>query len=116
MNLLLLGGGIVCWTAVLWLFLTRSPVDDPDAQVLGAVLLGLAFALPTASLSWLAAFSRRGIAYQGDWLRAARRATWLGVGAALFVLLRSEGAFSVPVALFVVAMVLFVEVTLSVRR
>jgi hypothetical protein len=32
------------------------------------------------------------------------------------VLLRGQGAFSLPLALFVVAMVLFVEVTLSIRR
>ena len=116
MNLVLLAAGIGSWMLVGWLFTTRSPVDDPDAQVLGAVLLGLAFALPSASLFWLAAFSRRRIAYQGDWLRAARRATWIGAGAALFVLLRGQGAFSLPLALFIVAMVLFVELTLSLRR
>lgn len=116
LNLLLLAGAGACWVLVGWLFTTRSPTDDPDAQVLGAVLLGLAFGLPTASLLWLAAFSRRRIAYQGDWLRAARRATWVGAAVALFVLLRGQGAFSLPLALFIFAMVLFMEVTLSIRR
>jgi len=116
MSLLLLAGGVMCWALVGWLFTTRSPTDDPDARILAAVLIGLAFALTGASLFWLATFSCRHIAYQGDWLRAARRATWLGGGAALFVLLRGQGAFSLPLALFVVAMVLFVEVTLSIRR
>ena len=35
---------------------------------------------------------------------------------ALFVLLRELGAFSLPIALFVTAMALFVEVSLSVER
>ncbi len=116
MNLALLAGGVTSWALLGWLLFTRSPTNDPNAQVLAAVLLGLAFALTGASLFWLAAFSRRRIAYQGDWLRAARRATWLGAGAALFVLLRGQGAFSLPLALFVIAMVLFVELTLSLRR
>jgi hypothetical protein len=111
----LVAGG-VCWLLLLWLFATRSPRNDPGAQVLGALLLGLSLGLTAAALFWLAAFSRPRIAYQGSWFRAARRGTWLGGGAALFVLLRSQDAFSLPLALFVVALITFVELTLTIRR
>lgn len=116
LNILLLAAGAISWGLLVWLFVTRSPRDDPEAQVLGAVVLGLCLGLTAAPLFWLAAFSRRRIAYRGSWLRAARRATWLGGAGTLYVLLRSQDAFSLPLALFVVALVVFVEVTLTVRR
>jgi hypothetical protein len=116
LNLLLLAAGATCWGLLVWLFVSRSPRDDPEAQVLGAVLLGLALGLTGASLFWLAAFGRRRIAYRGSWGRAARRATWIGGAGALFVLLRGQDAFSLPLALFVVALIALVELTLTVRR
>jgi hypothetical protein len=105
------------WAITVVFFATRSPRGDPGAQLLGAALLGISFGLTTGPLFWLAGFGRRRrIAYRGDWLKAARRAAWVGLLVAFFVLLRAQEAFSLPVGLFVVAMVAFVEVTLSVRR
>ena len=115
-NLGLFGVAAATWTAVAILFVTRYPVGLA-IQVTGAVLLGLAFALTTMPLFWLAVFGRhRRIAYRGDWLKAVRRGAWVGLLVAGFVLLRSQGAFSPPIGLFLAAMVVFVEVSLSVER
>lgn len=115
-TLLLLAFGAFAWIAFVSLAVTHSPREGASTQALGAVLLGLALTATAAPLLWLAAFGRRRIAYRGAWLRAARRAAWIGGGAALFVLLRGLGAFSPPLALFVVVMVVFVELTLTLRR
>jgi hypothetical protein len=105
------------WAVTILFLANRSPRGDPGAQLLGAALLGLSFGLTSGPLFWLAGFGRRRrIAYRGDWLKAARRGAWVGLVVAFFVLLRAQEAFSLPIALFVVAMVAFVELTLSVRR
>lgn len=107
----------VCWALTGWLLLTRSPEGDTGIQMLGAVLLGIAFGVTAVPLLWLAVFARhRRIAYRGDWTRAARRGAWIGLVLALVVALRTQQAFSLPIAIFVAVMVLFVEVSLSVER
>ncbi len=58
----------------------------------------------------------RRIAYQGDWTRAVRRGAWVALVVGLLVALRTQHAFSAPVALFVVVMVVFVEASLTVQR
>jgi hypothetical protein len=116
-NLGVLGIAALSWAVTLLFLVTRSPRGDGGAQLLGAMLLGLSFGLTSGPLFWLALFARRRrIAYRGDWLKAARRGAWVGLLVAVFVLLRAQEAFSLPIALFVVAMVAFVEVTLSVGR
>ena len=116
-NLALLASAGIAWLLVALLFTTRSPVGNVTVQLLGAGLLGLAVALTAAPLLWLIGFAATGrIAYRGSWWRAARRAGWFGLVVTLFVVLRVQQAFSVPVALFIVVMVLVVEITLSVRR
>jgi len=59
---------------------------------------------------------RRRIAHRGDWIRAARRALIVGFVVVLLVVIRAFGAFSLPLAAFVVAMALFVELSLTFRR
>ena len=116
-NLGVFGLAAGAWSVVALLLTTRSPREDVGVQLVGAGLLGLAVGLTTVPLFWLAAFARhRRIAYRGDWVRAVRRGTWVGVLVALFVVLRAQEAFSLPVALFAIVMVAFVEVTLSVQR
>jgi hypothetical protein len=116
-NLGVLGIAALSWAVTLLFLVSRSPRGDPGAQLLGAALLGLSFGLTSGPLFWLALFARRRrIAYRGDWLKAARRGAWVGLVVAFFVLLRAQEAFSLPIALFVAAMVVFVEVTLSVGR
>lgn len=115
-NLALFAFAAAAWAALSFLFLNHFPSEGPPALLAGALLLGGALALTLAPLLWLARFvmSNR-IAYRGDWWRAARRAGLAGLVAGLFVLMRGQGAFSIPLALFIVAMAVLVELTLSLR-
>jgi len=107
----------VCWLAVAALLTQVSPTGRVEVQLAGALLIGLASGMTAVPLAWLAVFSRhRRIAYKGDWTRAARRGAWAGVVVALLVALRTQHAFSTPVALFVIVMVIFVEVSLGTQR
>ena len=115
-NLGLLAAAVAAWIVLVLLITTVYP-DTLLVQGVGAALIGTAVGLTAIPLCWLAVFGlHRRIAYHGDWGRAMRRGAGAGALAALFVLLRELGAFSLPIALFVVAMALFVEVSLSVER
>jgi len=116
-SLALFGGAIVAWFVVAVVVLTRDPLADPSVGFLGAALMGLAVGLTAIPLFWLSAFARHGrIALRGDWTRAVRRGGWVGVVVAILVVLRLQDAFQWPIALFVVAMVVVAEVSLSVER
>jgi hypothetical protein len=93
-----------------------DPTGNSTVVVAGAILIGAAVALTLLPVLWIAAFVRRRIAYRGAWAVALRRACLCGLVVTLLVILRSQGALSVPMAAFVVAMPLLVEVTLSARR
>jgi hypothetical protein len=117
LNVGLLGAAAIAWIAVAVVLLSRDPTIHPDAGPIGAALMGLAAAITASPLFWLAVFARHGrIAYRGDWLRAIRRGGWVGAIVILYVALRLQGIFQPPVLLFVVALVLVVEVTISVDR
>ena len=108
---------LVCWLAVAGLLTQVSPTGRAEVQLTGALLIGLACGMTAVPLAWLTVFGRhRRIAYHGDWIRAARRGAWVGLVVALLVALRTQQAFSAPIALFVIVMVVFVEVSLSVQR
>jgi hypothetical protein len=116
-NLGVLAAAVVAWAIVALLVLNRDPREDPVAGVLGAAAMGTAVGLSATPLFWLAAFARHGrIAYRGDWLRAGRRGLWVGLVVGLFVELRVLGVFSLPIALFIIVLVLFAELTLSFER
>lgn len=116
-NLAIFGAAAVAWVLVGIVVTTRDPLVDQTAGYVGAALMGLAMGLTTIPLFWLAVFGRhRRVAYRGDWLRAVRRGGWVALVVALFVVLRVQGIFQIPIALFVVAMVLVAESTLSVER
>ncbi|HEX5240809.1 MAG TPA: hypothetical protein VFW20_07420 [Candidatus Limnocylindrales bacterium] len=115
-NLALFGAALVAWLVVGAIVLTLDPNSDPGVAYLGAAAIGVAFGLTTAPLFWLIGFARqRRIAYRGDWTRALRRAGWVGGLAAVLVLLRLEGLFQAPIALFLVALAIVAEVTISTR-
>jgi hypothetical protein len=96
---------------------TRDPRIDSGAGYVGALLIGLALGLTMIPLFWLAIFGRhRRIAYRGDWMRAIRRGSWVAIVAALFVILRLQQVFQPPIALFILALVVVAEATLSVER
>lgn len=116
-NLVLLVAAVALWAALAWLFVMRSPVGDSGVQLAGALLLGGALAATLAPVLWLAGFARRRrIAHRGDWLRAARRALLCGLVATLLVVLRELGTLNPPIAAFVIAMALLVELSLTLRR
>ena len=116
-NLGLFAAAALVWILVGLVVTSRDPLLDPTAGFIGAVLIGLAFALTVVPLFWLAVFGRHGrIAYRGDWIRAIRRGGWVGIVVALFVALRFQGALQLPIALFVLAMVTIAEATLSADR
>jgi hypothetical protein len=107
----------LAWAGVAWLFTTVDPRTDSSAVVAGALLLGAAVGLTLAPVLWIARFATtKRIAFRGDWLRASRRAALTGLVVFLLVILRSEGALTLPMALFVIGMPVLVEMTLTIRR
>jgi hypothetical protein len=116
-NLGLFGLAAVAWLLVGLVVTTRDPRTDPGAGLLGAGLIGVAIGLTCMPLFWLVVFGRHGrIAYRGDWIRSGRRGAWVAVVVAVFVVLRLQGAFSLPIALFVLVIVAVAEATLSADR
>ena len=117
LNVLLLAAAVAAWAVVALIVLNRDPTEDPLAGFLGAAAMGTAVGLSATPLFWLAVFARHGrIAYRGDWLRAGRRGLWVGLVVGLLVELRVLGVFSLPIALVLVVLVVFAELTLSLER
>ena len=107
----------VVWVVVALVVTTRDPKIDAGAGYVGALLMGLALGLTMVPLFWLAIFGlHRRIAYRGDWTRAIRRGSWVAVVVAVFVILRLQQVFQPPIALFILALVVVAEATLSVER
>jgi hypothetical protein len=116
-NLALFGTAAIVWILVGLVVTTRDPRVDSGAGFLGAGLIGIAVGLTTIPLFWLSVFARhRRIAYRGDWMRAVRRGAWVTVVVAVLVVLRLQNLFQPQVALFILAMVVVAEATLSVER
>jgi len=116
-NLGLLAAAGVAWVLVAVLVTTRDPFQEPMAGYVGALLIGLAAGLSAIPLAWLVVFARhRRIAYQGDWTRAARRGAWVGLFVAIIVILRLVDAFQLPIVLFLAAIFVVAELTLSAER
>jgi hypothetical protein len=116
-NLGLLAAAGVAWILVGLVVTSRDPYRDAMAGYLGALLIGLAVGLTAVPLAWLVVFGRhRRIAYRGDWLRAARRAAWLGLFVTVLVVLRLVDAFQLPIVLFLAAIFVVAEITLSAER
>ena len=91
-----------------------NPLTDPGMGLVGAAALGFAAALTAAPILWLVGYARqRRIAYRGDWQRAIRRGAWVGVLVAIFVVMRLNDIFQLPIALFLLALALVAEVTLT---
>lgn len=116
-NLGVFAAAALVWILVALLVTSRDPRTDVPAGYVGAVLIGAAVGLTTIPIFWLVVFGRHGrIAYRGDWVRAVRRGSWVAAIVVLFVLLRLEHAFQLPIALFVMTLALVAETTLSVQR
>jgi hypothetical protein len=116
-NLGLLVAAALAWVVVALIITSRDPYQDAMAGYAGALLIGLATGLTAVPLAWLIVFARhRRIAYSGDWLRAARRGAWVGLFVAILVVLRLVDAFQLPIVLFLAAIFIVAEVTLSAER
>jgi hypothetical protein len=116
-NLILFAAAALAWLAVAAVLVGLDPRTDPGIRYLGAGLIGAALGLTTAPLFWLLSYARqRRIAYRGDWARALRRGAWVAGVAAVVVLLRLEGLFQLPIGLFLAALAIVAEVSLSARR
>lgn len=116
-NLALFVAAALAWLAVVVVLVTQDPTADPRIRYAGAGLIGLASGLIAVPAFWLIGFARqRRIAFLGDWVRAVRRGAWVGGVVGLVVLLRLEGLFQPQIALFVAALAIVAEVSLSTRR
>ena len=116
-NLGFFAAAAVVWVLVGLVVTTRDPVADPAAGFLGAVLIGLAVGLTLVPLIWLTVYGRhRQIAFHGDWLRAVRRSAWVGIVVAVLIVLRLQGLLELPIALFMIALAVVAEATLSAER
>jgi hypothetical protein len=116
-NLALLAASGVAWIVVAVIVTTRDPYADPMAGYVGALAIGTAIGLLAIPLCWLVVFARhRRIAYQGDWPRAARRGAWIGLFAAVLVILRLVDAFQLPILLFLAANFIVAVIALSAER
>jgi uncharacterized protein YqgC (DUF456 family) len=112
--MLFFGAAGVAWVVVAIVALTVDPLANPGAGYIGAGALGGASALTAVPLFWLVAFARqRRIAYRGDWSQAARRGAWVGVLIGVFVIMRLNGIFQLPIAMFLVVLAIAAEITLS---
>ena len=116
-NLAFFAAAAIVWVLVGLVVMTRDPVVQPEAGFVGAALMGLAVSLTLIPLVWLTTFGRhKRIAYQGDWVRAIRRSAWVGIIVTVFVVLRLQGLLALPIALFMIALALVAEATLSAER
>jgi hypothetical protein len=113
----LLASALSAWLAFGFVALNLDPRADAAVLLAGALLLGAAIGLTLVPLLWLARFARaKGIAYRGDWWQAARRGLLVAFVISLFVILRGQDELSLPLALFILAMAVLAEVTLSLQR
>jgi hypothetical protein len=116
-NYIVFFAALVAWIVVLRFITTIPPRQSATAGLAGGGLIGLAVGLSVTPMFWLGAFARhRRIALRGSWVRAARRGAWVAVVVALLVVLRIQEVLSLPIGLFLVAMVVLAEVTLTVER
>jgi hypothetical protein len=116
-NLACFAAAAIIWALVAIVVTTRDPIEDSTAGFIGAALIGLAIALTLTPVLWLTVFGRHGqIAYRGDWIRAIRRAAWVGIVVAVLIVLRLQGLLELPIALFMIALAVVAEATLSAER
>jgi len=112
--ILLLGLAGAAWLLVLVVGIAVDPLADPNSGFIGAIALGVATGVTASPLFWLISYARhRRIAYRGDWLRAGRRGAWVGILVAVFVVMRINGVLQPQIALFLIALALVAEITLT---
>jgi len=108
---------IAAWALVYLVLTTTYPRENAGNALVGAGVIGLACGVTAVPFFWLGAFaSHRRIAFRGDWSRAIRRGAWVAMLAAILISLRIQGVLSLPIAVFLVALVVLAEIALSAER
>ncbi|MGD0861610.1 MAG: hypothetical protein ABSA21_02480 [Candidatus Limnocylindrales bacterium] len=108
---------IAAWAMVYVVVTTTYPRENPMNGLVGAGAIGAACGLTAVPLFWLAVFARHHrIAFRGDWSRAIRRGAWVAMIVAIMVALRLQEVLGLPIAVFIVALVVLAEIILSVER
>ena len=108
---------IGAWVLVVLVLTTTYPRENPTSGLVGAGAIGLACGVTAVPLFWLAVFARhRRIAFRGDWSRAIRRGAGVAMVVAILVALRIQSVLSLPIAVFVAALVVLAETILSAER
>ncbi len=116
-NLAFIAAALGAWLIVAVIVLTRDPILEPLAGYAGAIALGVAAGLTTVPLFWLVPYARRRrIALRGAWTRAIRRGIWVGLVVLLLIVLRLQTLLQPQLALFIIALVLVAETTMSMER
>ena len=116
-NLGLFGAALVVWILVGLVVTTQDPIKEPSAGFLGAALDGPG-GRPDDDPAVLA---QRVRSPQADRLPGRldarlRRGAWVGLIVTVLVVLRLQGALELPIALFMIALVVVAEATLSAER
>jgi hypothetical protein len=113
-SLLLFAMAAAAWVAFGAVIIFVDPLSSSMAGLGGAAALAIAGGLTTAPMFWLISFARHGqIAFRGDWTRALRRGAWVGALLGVFVVMRVNGIFQPQIGLFLLALALVAEVTLT---
>ena len=116
-NLFFIAAAVIAWLAVAQIVTTTYPKDNPTNALVGAGFIGLAGGFTLVPVFWLVSFAHhRRIALLGDWGRALRRGAWVAAVMALLVALRIQEILSLPIAVFVIVLVLLAEIALSMER
>ena len=116
-NCIFIGAALIAWVVVAQIVTTTYPRENATTDLVGAGMIGLACGLTSVPLLWLLPFTRhRRIALRGDWSRAIRRGAWVAAVVALFAALRIQAVLSLPIAVFIVVLVIMAEIALSAER
>jgi hypothetical protein len=110
-TLVLLAAVLTAWTVVAVLVTTVDPTGDARAILLGALTMGSAVGLTLWLFLWWAS---RGA--PGAVVSSGRRGGLGGLVVSILVVLRALDALVLPVALFLVAGAVLVELAFSMRR
>ena len=117
-NLAFFAAAAVVWVLVGLVVTTRDPIAEPSAGFVGAMLIGPGRRADARSRS-SGSRSSAGIARSPTAATGCARsaaAAWVGIVVAVLVVLRLQGLLELPIALFIIAMVVVAEATLSAER
>ena len=115
-SLILVSAAFIAWAIVAIVFTTVSPVGNAGAQLLGALLLGIAVGLTVWPLLWSPRHHGDEATGSGSLFVAGRRSGLVGLVITILVILRALDAVAIPVLLFLVIAAVLIELALTLRR